>query len=129
MSFLTGLIGTLTGDKPSEWSNFDYSVYKNYKETSENDWDKAKRMAKGRFNIEFDKLNREQKAQMFLAWAKSFFRTDVFNQEVCLPERFEPFSKYIEEQALSYNGANVYELIEKMCKRKTDEHIQAKKWS
>ena len=129
MGFLTGLIGTLTGDKPSDWSNFDYSVYKRFRESADSEWSKAKRMAKGRFNIDFEKLNKEQKAQLFSSWAKVYFRTETFNPEVGLPERFEAYGNFIEQTSLTYSGGNVDELLDSMCKRKMDESVQAKKWA
>ncbi len=86
-------------------------------------------MAKGRFNIDFEKLNKEQKVQLFSTWAKIYFRTETFNPEVGLPERFEAYGRFIEQTSLTYSGGNVHELLDSMCKRKMDESVQAKKWA
>lgn len=128
MGLITGIIGTLTGDKPSHWSNYDYSVYKIFRESGEQEWNKAKRMAKGRFNIDFQKISNEDKVKMFSDWAKTYFRTEKFNPEVGLPERFEAYVAYIEDQSMKYSSSNLNEILDNMCKRKMEEAVQANKW-
>lgn len=128
MSFLVGIIGTLTGDKPSDWSNFNYAVFKRVTESCKQEWKKAQRMGKERFGIDINKASPEQKIQVFGGFAKGYFKTEYLNEENCLPERFEPYCKFIEAQVNKFNKVDTNDLLEGMCKRMMDEHVQVKKW-
>ena len=129
MGFLTGIIGTISSDKPSHWSFVQYDAYKEERKKIHDAWKKAMIMSKGRFNIDIEKISTDDQVKVFNTFINQYMKVETYNPEMCLEERFLPYQQYVADEVRKYSNETKSVVLDNLTKRWTEEYVQAAKWN